>query len=183
MQPFLCLRASGTGSLKDVAIMKQFEQLKKQVFSLNNTAENLNEILCIVGKLTTMDSEGNNTFPEKVRVMEVIIEASKKLKDVVELVKLVPMENQELATKEVPSDVLVSKNDALTLRFLRENYEDYKKSNDQLAEVLGELVKMLDLDGSGIDAYLLHYVAYAMDALRSLTEEIKDIDYDCTNNS
>lgn len=91
-------------------------------------------------------------------------------------------ENQELATKEVSAGVLVSKNDALTLRFLRENYENYKKSNDQLAEVLGELVKMLDLDGTGVDVYLLQYVAHAMDALRWLIEEIKDIEYDWSNN-
>jgi bifunctional ADP-heptose synthase (sugar kinase/adenylyltransferase) len=89
---------------------------------------------------------------------------------------------EELATKEVSAGVLVSKNDALTLRFLRENYENYKKSNDQLAEVLGELVKMLDLDGTGVDVYLLQYVAHAMDALRWLIEEIKDIEYDWSNN-
>lgn len=46
------------------------EQLKEQQFSLNNTAENLKNILCIVGGLPA--------FPEKLHVMEVISEASRK---------------------------------------------------------------------------------------------------------
>ena len=171
VQPFLCLRASGTGSLKDVAIMKQFEQLKKQVFSLNNTAENLKEILCVVGGLPTIDVNDNNFFPEKVRVMEVISAASQKLKEVAELVDTVSSNN-----------VLVSKTDAAVLSSLKESYDAYRKDNDQLSEVLGELVKMQDLDGSGIDTYILHYVAYAMDSLRALLVLVKDIDYDCTNN-
>ena len=67
--------------------MKEFDQLKEQVFSLNNTAENLKEILCIVGGLPTMDGNGNNTFPEKLRVMEVISEASQKMKEIAELLE------------------------------------------------------------------------------------------------
>ena len=151
--------------------MKQFEQLKKQVFSLNNTAENLKEILCVVGGLPTMDVNDNNFFPEKVRVMEVISAASQKLKEVAELVDTVSS-----------NSVLVSKTDAAVLSSLKESYDAYRKDNDQLSEVLGELVKMQDLDGSGIDTYILHYVAYAMDSLRALLVLVKDIDYDCANN-
>ena len=153
--------------------MEKTRQLKEQVFSLNNTAESLKEILCIVGGLPTMDGNGNDTFPEKVRVMEVISEASQKLKEVAELVDTV---------SESSNSVLVSKMDAEVLSSLRESYDDYRKSNEQLSEVLGELVKMQNLDGSGIDTYILHYVAYAMDSLRALLVLVKDIDYDCTNN-
>ncbi len=63
------------------------EKLKVHVFPLNNTAESLKEILCIVGGLPTMDANGNNIFPEKLRVMEVISEASRKMKKVAELVE------------------------------------------------------------------------------------------------
>ena len=36
---------------------------------------------------------------------------------------------------------------------------------------------MLDLDGSGVDVYLLHYVSDAMESLRTLIEETKEIEY------
>ena len=72
---------------------------------------------------------------------------------------------------------IVSGRDAATLSFLKANYTDFQKNNERLSVVLGELVKMLDLDGSGIDIYLLHYVSDAMESLRALLEEIKDIDY------
>ena len=67
--------------------MKQLEQLEEQVFSLKNTGENLKEILCVVG--------GLNTFPEKLRVMEVISEASQKMKEVAELIEGVSSKTQE----------------------------------------------------------------------------------------
>lgn len=75
--------------------MKELDQLKEQVFSLNNTAENLKEILCIVGGLPTMDGNGNNTFPEKLRVLEVISEASRKMKEVAELIQVASPETQD----------------------------------------------------------------------------------------
>ena len=67
--------------------MKQLEQLEEQVFSLKNTGENLKEILCVVG--------GLNTLPEKLRVMEVISEASQKMKEVAELIEGVSSKTQE----------------------------------------------------------------------------------------
>lgn len=88
-----------SGWLKNDAIMKQLEQLKQlkeQVFSLKNTGENLKEILCVVGGLPTMDGNGNNTFPEKLRVMEVISEASRKMKEVAELIQVVSPEIQDV---------------------------------------------------------------------------------------
>ena len=71
------------------------EKLKEHVFSLNNTAENLKEILCIVGGFPTTDGNGNNTFPEKLRVMEVISEASRKMKEVADLVEGLPSKEFE----------------------------------------------------------------------------------------
>ena len=63
------------------------EQLKEQQFSLNNTAENLKDILCIVGGLTA--------FPEKLHVMEVISESSRKMKEVADLVEGLPSKEFE----------------------------------------------------------------------------------------
>ncbi len=63
------------------------EQLKEQQFSLNNTAENLKDILCIVGGLPA--------FPEKLHVMEVISEASRKMKEVADLIEGLPSKEFE----------------------------------------------------------------------------------------
>lgn len=67
--------------------MEQLKQLKGHVLSLNDLRENLMEILCLVGELPTMDDKGNNTFPKKLWVMEVISEAAMKMKKVAELVE------------------------------------------------------------------------------------------------
>ena len=76
--------------------MKKLGKLEEQVFSLNDIAENLMEILCVVGGLPTMDDKGNNTFPKKLWVMEVISEASMKLMKVAELVETVSSEIQDV---------------------------------------------------------------------------------------
>ena len=76
--------------------MKQLEQLEEQIFSLNDIAEKLMEILCVVGGLPTMDDKGNNTFPKKLWVMEVISEASMKLKKVAELIQVASPEIQDV---------------------------------------------------------------------------------------
>lgn len=153
--------------------MKELDQLKEQVFSLKNTGENLKEILCIVGGLPTMDGNGNNTFPEKLRVMEVLSDASNKMEEIAELADA--SSTIHTSTIETSGGVFVSKTDAAVLKSLREANDDYRKVNEQLSAVLGELAKMLDLDGSGVDVYLLHYVADAMETLRELSDLVKDI--------
>lgn len=60
--------------------------------------------------------------------------------------------------------------ETITLKSLRDGLNDYRDSADKLGVVLEELVKMLDFDGSGIDVYLLHYVAEARLSLRSVVE-------------
>ena len=156
--------------------MKELDQLKEQVFSLKNTGENLKEILCVVGGLPTMDGNGNNTFPEKLRVMEVLSDASNKMEEIAELINA-SSKIQVSGAKETTDGVFISITDAAVLKSLREASADYRKVNEQLSTVLGELVKMLDLDGSGVDAYLLHYVADAMETFRQLSDLVKDIKY------
>ena len=56
--------------------------------------------------------------------------------------------------------------DASILKELRELEPSFKDSVDKLGVVLEDLVNMLDLDGSGIDVYILQYVADARQSLR-----------------
>lgn len=132
--------------------MKELEQLKEQAFSLNTTAKKL---------------QG---------VMEVISESSQKMEEVAELINA-SSKIQVSGAKETTDGVFVSKMDAAVLMSLREASADYRKVNEQLSTVLGELVKMLDLDGSGVDVYLLQYVADAMETFRGLIELVNDIEY------
>lgn len=62
----------------------------------------------------------------------------------------------------------------ITLKSLLDGIGSYRASVDKLGVVLEELVRMLDLDGSGIDAYLLHYVADARESLRSILQLLED---------
>ena len=49
--------------------------------------------------------------------------------------------------------------------------------NEELSVVLRELVKMLNLDGTGIAVHLLDYVANATEKLRALLNLVKDKEY------
>lgn len=66
--------------------------------------------------------------------------------------------------------VSVSEWDAIILRDLRRQQPNYNESVDKLGVVLEDLVNMLDLDGSGIDVYILQYVADARQSLRVILQ-------------
>ena len=76
-----------------------------------------------------------------------------------------------------PDAEIISCIDVAVLKFLKSNLETFQKNHEKLSVVLGELVKMLDFDGSGVDVYLLHYVSDVMESLRTLIEETKEIEY------
>ena len=57
---------------------------------------------------------------------------------------------------------------------LRELKSDFRDSAEKLGVVLEELVSMLDLDGSGIDVYLLQYVVDARQTLRAIIQIMDD---------
>ena len=57
---------------------------------------------------------------------------------------------------------------------LVELQSDFRDSTEKLGVVLEELVKMLDLDGSGIDVFLLQYVVDARQSLRAINEIMDD---------
>ena len=50
---------------------------------------------------------------------------------------------------------------------------DFKDGIDKLGVVLEEMVQMLDVDGKGIDVYLLQYVADARQTLRALIQNLE----------
>ena len=81
-----------------------------------------------------------------------------------------------VSVKDNDSEI-VSSRDAAVLNYLKSNLETFQENNEKLSVVLGELVKMLNLDGSGVDVYLLHYVSDVMQSHRELLTEIEDIDY------
>lgn len=62
----------------------------------------------------------------------------------------------------------------VTLKSLQDGIGSYRASVEKLGIVLEELVRMLDFDGSGIDAYLLHYVADSRETLRSILQLLED---------
>jgi hypothetical protein len=141
--------------------MKHLNQLMKEADPLKGYATELENF---IGKV---DSESVD-LAELPPVITTIKNAIQKMRQVAE--QLDGMSNHDIE--------IVSGRDAATLSFLKANGADFQKNSEQLSVVLGELVKMLNLDGTGIDIYILHYVSDAMEMFRALLEEIKDIDYD-----
>lgn len=141
--------------------MKQLVNLVKEADPLKGYATELENF---IGKV---DSESVD-LAELSPVITTIKNTIQKMRQVAE--QLDGMSNHDIE--------IVSGRDAATLSFLKANGTDFQKNSERLSVVLGELVKMLDLDGTGIDIYILHYVSDAMEMFRALLEEIKDIDYD-----
>lgn len=132
--------------------MKQLKQLMKEADPLKDYAT---ELESSIGKV-----DGENVITSMKNAIQ-------EMRQVAELLDGISDHDIEI----------VSGRDAATLSFLKANYTDFQKNSERLSVVLGELVKMLDLDGTGIDVYILHYVSDAMEMFRALLEEIKDIDY------
>jgi hypothetical protein len=140
--------------------MKLLNQLMKEADPLKGFATELENF---IGKV---DSESVD-LAELPPMITTIKNAIPKMRQVAEQLDRMSDHNIEI----------VSSRDAATLSFLKSNYDGFVQNSERLSVVLGELVKMLDLDGTGIDIYILHYVSDAMESFRALLEEIKDIDY------
>ena len=138
--------------------MKQLEQLMKEANPLKSYAIELENFI------TKVDGD-IVIFSEKQSAVTTMKNAVQEMHQVAELLD------------GLRDTVIVSRGDAAVLSFMKSNFEKYCKQNDQLSEVLGELVQMLDLNGTGIDIFILHYVSDAMESLRALLGEIKDIEY------
>lgn len=68
----------------------------------------------------------------------------------------------------------VNEMDIAALNDLYGRIDDLRKSSDKLGVVLEELVGMFDLNGKGIDIYLLRYVAEARRTLRDVIVDLED---------
>lgn len=82
------------------------------------------------------------------------------------------MKNEFKLKRNEMQRVSVSADDVI-IADLRRLQPDCYDAVDKLGVVLEEMVKKLDLDGSGVDVYLLHYVADARQSLRSIVELLK----------
>ena len=79
----------------------------------------------------------------------------------------------------------VSELDASVLKDLRRLQPYFNDGMDKLGIVLEELVNMLDLNGTGIDVYLLQYVVDARQSLRTvlqLLENVSDLKEKASDN-
>lgn len=68
----------------------------------------------------------------------------------------------------------INEMDVAALSDLYGSLDDFRKSSEKLSVVLDELVKKLDLDGSGIEVFLLHYVVEARQSLRYVIDALVD---------
>jgi len=121
--------------------MKQLKQLMKEADPLKGYAT---ELESSIGKV-----DGENVITSMKNAIQ-------EMRQVAELLDGISDHDIEI----------VSGRDAAILSFLKSNYNGFVQSSEHLSVVLGELVKMLDLDGGSIDLF------------RALLEKIKDIDYD-----
>lgn len=121
--------------------MKQLKQLMKEADPLKGYAT---ELESSIGKV-----DGENVITSMKNAIQ-------EMRQVAELLDGISDHDIEI----------VSGRDAAILSFLKSNYNGFVQSSEHLSVVLGELVKMLDLDGRSIDLF------------SALLEKIKDIDYD-----
>ena len=141
----------------------------KQLVKLANEANSLKSYaIKLESSITKIDGD-NVVFPEKQSVITTMKNASQEMRQAAELLNGISENNSD--------SEIVSSRDTTVLNFLKTNFETFQKNHEKLSVVLGELVKMLDLNGSGVDVYLLHYVSDVMESLRTLIEETKDIEY------
>ena len=141
--------------------MKQLVKLANEADSLKSYANELESSIKNIGS--------DYIVHDKDSVIDTMKCASNKMRQVAELIDGVSVKDSDIE--------IVSGRDAATLSFLKSNYDGFVQNSERLSVVLGELVKMLDLDGTGIDIYILHYVSDAMESFRALIEETKDIEY------
>jgi len=142
--------------------MKKLVKLQNKANSLKSYAVELES------SISKVDGD-SVVFPEKQSVIATIKNASLEMHQAAELL--------DGMSANDPDAEIISCIDVAVLKFLKSNLETFQKNHEKLSVVLGELVKMLDFDGSGVDVYLLHYVSDVMESLRTLIEETKEIEY------
>jgi len=87
VQPFLCHRASGTGSLTDVAFMKQLESLVKDINSLESNVGQLEYVISQVAKVCCKEGDDRNIFPEKEKVLRILADSVETMRQTAEILE------------------------------------------------------------------------------------------------
>jgi hypothetical protein len=141
--------------------MKKLEQLVKEANPLRSYASDLETAITKVALVCDNDDDEKNIFPAKKDVIETMANAVEKMREV----------SLELDSF---NGVTLSDWDAVTLSGIREFQPDCKQSVDRLGVVLEDMVNMLDLDGSGIDVFLIQYVVSARQCLRAILQLLDD---------
>ena len=141
--------------------MKKLEQLVKEANPLRSYASDLETAITQVALVCDNDDDDNNIFPGKKDVIETMANAVEKMRQV----------STEL---DSVSELTLSDWDAITLSEIRDFQPECKQSVDRLGVVLEDMVNMLDLDGSGIDVFLIQYVVGARQCLRAILQLLED---------
>ena len=137
------------------------ERLFNEATPLKSYASDLQTAITKVALVCDQDDDDNNIFPEKKDVIETMANAVEKM--------------QQVSTElEGLYGVTLSDWDSTILSSLREYQSDCKESVDRLGVVLEDMVNMLDLDGSGIDIFLIQYVVGARQCLRAILQLLDD---------
>ena len=141
--------------------MNKLEQLVKEANPLRSYASDLETAITKVALVCDNDDDDNNIFPGKKDVIETMANAVEKMRQV----------STEL---DSVSELTLSDWDAITLSGIRDFQPECKQSVDRLGVVLEDMVNMLDLDGSGIDVFLIQYVVSARQCLRAILQLLDD---------
>ena len=118
---------------------------------------------------TSESDDSINIFPEKKDVMETMANSVEKMRQVAALISGISLDNDSNSPQQDKQ-----MNEAI-MRDLRRNLSGYQECYDKIGVVLDELVKMLDLDGTGIEIYLLLYVAETHETLRGIIKLVSEI--------
>ena len=135
----------------------------KEANPLRSYASDLQTAITQVALVCDNDDDGKIIFPDKKDVIETMANAVEKMRQV-------------SAELDSVNGVTLSDWDATTLNSIREYQPDCKQSVDRLGVVLEDMVNMLDLDGSGIDVFLIQYVVGARQCLRAILQLLEDPD-------
>ena len=139
----------------------KFGHLFNEAIPLKSYASELESAITKVALVCDQDDDDNNIFPGKKDVIETMANSVDKMRQV----------STEL---ESLYGVTLSDWDAITLRSIRDFQPNCKESVDRLGVVLEDMVNMLDLDGSGLDVFLIQYVVGARQCLRAILQILED---------
>lgn len=143
--------------------MKKLGDLVNEATSLRSYASELESAITKVALVCNQDDDDYNIFPGKKDVVETMANAVDKMRQV----------STEL---DSVNGATLSDWYATILSSIREYQPACKESVDRLGVVLEDMVNMLDLDGSGIDVFLIQYVVGARQCLRAILQLLEDPD-------